>query len=61
MSAQSYNQPIRETAVARDDRSDTAARSLFHEVWTCRTCDRHFPDATSCCAHESQCGGLTRC
>ena len=61
MSASSYIETIRQTATSRDDRSDTAARSLFHEVWTCRTCDRQFPDATSCCAHESQCGGLTRC
>jgi hypothetical protein len=61
MSPQTYNGPVRDTAVARDARSDTAARSLFHEVWTCGTCGRHFPDATSCCAHESQCGGLTRC
>jgi hypothetical protein len=61
MSASSYIETIRQTATARDDRSDTEARSLFHEVWTCRTCDRQFPDATSCCAHESQCGGLTRC
>ena len=61
MSVWSYIETIRQTATARDERSDTAARSLFHEVWTCRTCDRNFPDATSCCAHESQCGGLTRC
>jgi hypothetical protein len=61
MSASTYTDTIRQTAVARDDRSDTAERSVFHEVWTCRTCDRHFPDATSCCAHEAQCGGLTRC
>jgi hypothetical protein len=61
MSASTRIKTIRRTATARDDRCDTAARSLFHEVWTCRTCDRDFPDATSCCAHESQCGGLTRC
>ncbi len=51
----------RNRAEARDDRADIAERSLFHEVWTCGSCGRHFPDATSCCAHESQCGGLTRC
>jgi hypothetical protein len=61
MSASTYTQTIRQTATARDDRSDIAERSVFHEVWTCRTCDRHFPDATSCCAHEAQCGDLTRC
>jgi hypothetical protein len=51
----------RERGEARDSRADTAERSLFHEVWTCGTCGRHFPDATSCCSYESQCGGLTHC
>ena len=60
MYAITHTEP-RERAVARDDRDATAARSLFHEVWTCRDCGRHFPDATSCCAHESQCGHLTHC
>jgi hypothetical protein len=31
--------------------------SKFHEIWTCGSCGRSFGDATSCCAHESQCGG----
>jgi hypothetical protein len=31
--------------------------SLFHETWKCGSCGRSFGDATSCCAHESQCGG----
>jgi hypothetical protein len=40
----------------------TKIASIFHEVWTCGTCGRRFGDATSCCAHESQCGGrLTHC
>jgi hypothetical protein len=32
-------------------------RSLFHEIWKCGSCGRSFDDATSCCAHEAQCGG----
>jgi len=31
--------------------------SLYNEVWRCGSCGRAFTDATSCCAHESQCGG----
>jgi len=37
------------------------ARSLFHEIWRCANCGREFADATRCCAHESQCGGMTHC
>jgi hypothetical protein len=36
-------------------------RSLFNELWTCGRCGREFPDATRCCAHEQQCGVMTRC
>jgi hypothetical protein len=35
--------------------------SLFHEVWRCGHCGREFADCTACCAHESQCGDMTRC
>jgi hypothetical protein len=31
--------------------------SIFHEKWFCGICGRSFGDATSCCAHEAQCGG----
>ena len=38
-----------------------SAASPFHEEWRCGSCGRSFADATSCCAHEQQCGGhLTR-
>ena len=36
-------------------------RALFHEIWRCAHCGREFDDATRCCAHESQCGGMTHC
>jgi hypothetical protein len=29
----------------------------FNEDWRCGNCGKSFSDATSCCAHESQCGG----
>jgi hypothetical protein len=61
MAALSQDHHKSAAVAALDDRSDIAARSLFHEVWTCGECGRHFPDATSCCAHEAQCGELTRC
>jgi hypothetical protein len=60
MYAVTHNEP-RTRAASHDDRAATAERSLFHEVWTCGECGRHYPDATSCCAHEAQCGELTRC
>jgi hypothetical protein len=31
--------------------------SMYHEIWNCGRCGRSFGDATSCCAHEAQCGG----
>jgi hypothetical protein len=31
--------------------------SHYHETWVCGSCGRSFGDCTSCCAHESQCGG----
>jgi hypothetical protein len=35
----------------------TKIAPLFREMWLCGSCGRRFDDATSCCAHESQCGG----
>lgn len=37
------------------------AHALFHETWHCGRCGREFGDATRCCAHEAQCGGMTHC
>jgi hypothetical protein len=42
-------------------RSAATAKSLYHEVWRCRLCNREFADATNCCAHEAQCGRMTHC
>lgn len=37
------------------------AHQLFNERWRCGHCGREFNDATHCCTHEEQCGGMTRC
>ena len=37
------------------------AQITFHEKWNCGSCGREFQDATSCCAHEAQCGGFSHC
>lgn len=39
----------------------TKAQRLFNEHWRCGRCGREFYDATRCCMHEEQCGGMTRC
>ncbi|HEX7223278.1 MAG TPA: hypothetical protein VF231_08500 [Candidatus Limnocylindrales bacterium] len=37
------------------------AQHLFNEVWRCNECGREFDDATRCCTHEAQCGGMQHC
>jgi len=39
----------------------TKAQYLFNEYWRCGNCGREFDDATRCCAHEAQCGGMQHC
>lgn len=42
--------------------SPPASIEGIHELWQCGSCGRTFGDCTSCCAHETQCGGqLTHC
>ena len=45
------------TTVTPTTEQTRKARITFHEKWTCGSCGREFHDATSCCAHEAQCGG----
>jgi hypothetical protein len=41
---------------------DSKITPEYHETWKCGICGRSFHDATSCCAHEAQCGGkLSHC
>lgn len=59
--ATSINQASRTLTGARGETATISSASPFHEQWRCGSCGRSFADATSCCAHEQQCGGrLTR-
>jgi hypothetical protein len=56
----SFDQPWRNLA-ARIQTAQGEPGNARAERWECSSCGRAFSSATTCCAHEEQCGGLTRC